>query len=118
MDFSIPKKLAEEINRFKEFLKSSVISELPQWYHNREIPAEFFDEMGKGNWYGIELKEGRLFKGSALREALIAEELAKVSPGVAVAVLAQIELGLMGLVLFGSDNLTNCMATPLSGARR
>ncbi len=105
MDFSIPKKLSNEINRFKKFLKSSVISELPQWYQSQEIPVKFFEEMGEGNWYGIELREGRLLKRSALREALIAEELAKVSPGVAVAVLAQIELGLMGLLLFGSDNL-------------
>ena len=105
MDFSIPGKLSQEIIRFKKFLKSSVISELPNWYQNQEIPAGFFHEMGKGNWYGIELKEGRLLKGSALREALIAEELAKVSPGVAVAALAQIDLGLMGLFLFGSDNL-------------
>jgi alkylation response protein AidB-like acyl-CoA dehydrogenase len=105
MDFSIPKKLSEEIIRFNKFLKSSVISELPGWYQNQEIPVKFFREMGEGNWYGIELKEGRLLKGSALREALIAEELAKVSPGVAVAALAQIDLGLMGLFLFGSDNL-------------
>jgi len=105
MDFSIPQKLSEEIIHFKSFLKSSVMSELPGWYQNQEIPAEFFHQMGEGSWYGIELKESRLLKGSALREALIAEELAKVSPGVAVAVLAQIDLGLMGLFLFGSDNL-------------
>ena len=105
MDFLIPKKLSEEIIHFKNFLKSSVISELPGWYQNQEIPANFFHEMGEGRWYGIELKEGRLLKGPALREALIAEELAKVSPGVAVAVLAQIDLGLMGLFLFGSANL-------------
>jgi alkylation response protein AidB-like acyl-CoA dehydrogenase len=61
--------------------------------------------MGKGGWFGIELKKGQLLKGSSLREALVAEELAKVSPGVAVAMLAQIDLGLMGLLLFGSDSL-------------
>jgi len=105
MDFTIPKTLSEEIIRFKKFIKSSVISELPGWYQNREVPAGFFSEMGEGNWYGIELKQGRLIKSAALREALIAEELAKVSPGVAVAVLAQIDLGLMGLFLFGSDKL-------------
>jgi alkylation response protein AidB-like acyl-CoA dehydrogenase len=105
MDFSIPKKLSREIIRFKKFLKSSVISELPGWYQNQEIPAKFFHEMGEGNWSGIEFREGRLLKGSALRETLIAEELAKVSPGVAVAALAQIDLGLMGLFLFGSDSL-------------
>jgi alkylation response protein AidB-like acyl-CoA dehydrogenase len=61
--------------------------------------------MGKGGWFGIELKKDQLLKGSALREALVVEELAKVSPGVAVAALAQIDLGLMGLLLFGSDSL-------------
>ena len=105
MDFSIPKKFSEEIIRFKKFIKSNVISELPGWYQHQQIPAKFFHEMGKGGWFGIELKKGQLLKGSSLREALVAEELAKVSPGVAVAMLAQIDLGLMGLLLFGSDSL-------------
>lgn len=105
MDFLIPAELSEEMIRFRKFLKSSVISELPGWYQNQTIPAKFFYEMGKSNWYGIGMEKGRLLKGSALREALIAEELAKISPGVAVAVLAQIDLGLMGLLLFGSDKL-------------
>jgi len=105
MDFSIPKKFSEEIIRFKKFIKSNVISELPGWYQHRQLPAKFFHEMGEGGWFGIELKKGQLLKGSSLREALVAEELAKVSPGVAVAMLAQIDLGLMGLLLFGSDSL-------------
>ncbi len=105
MDFSIPKKFSEEIIRFKKFIKSNIISELPGWYQRQEIPAKFFREMGKGGWFGIELKKDQLLKGSALREALVVEELAKVSPGVAVAALAQIDLGLMGLLLFGSDSL-------------
>ena len=105
MNFSVPKKYSEEILRFKKFIKSNVTSELPGWYQHRQIPAKFFHEMGKGGWFGIELKKGQLFRGSALREALLAEELAKISPGVAVAVLAQIDLGLMGLLLFGSDRL-------------
>jgi alkylation response protein AidB-like acyl-CoA dehydrogenase len=105
MDFSIPKQLSAELSHFNSFLKSSVISELPAWYQNQEIPAKLFRDMGAGGWYGIELTKGRLGRRSALREALIAEELAKVSPGVAVAVLAHIDLGLMGLYLFGSNKL-------------
>jgi alkylation response protein AidB-like acyl-CoA dehydrogenase len=105
MDFAIPRSLSEEMISFKKFIKDRIQSELAGWYQRQEIPAEFFREMGAGRWYGIELKEGRLFRGSALREALIAEELAKVSPGVAVAALAQIDLGLMALFLFGSDRL-------------
>ena len=105
MDFSIPHGLSEEIIDFKKFIKTCIISEMPGWYRSQEIPTEFFREMGAGGWYGIELKEDRLLRGSALREALIAEELAKVSPGVAVAVLAHVDLGLMALLLFGSDDL-------------
>jgi len=105
MDFSIPHTLSEEIISLKKFIKDRIVSELPGWYQRQEIPAEFFRQMGEGGWYGIELRDGRLSRSSTLREALIAEELAKVSPGVAVAALAQIDLGLMALLLFGSDEL-------------
>jgi len=105
MDFAIPKTLADEMLGFKQFIKDRIKSELPGWYQSQAIPPEFFREMGTGRWYGIEVKEGRLFRGSALREAFVAEELAKVSPGVAVAALAHVDLGLMALLLFGSDNL-------------
>jgi len=105
MDFKIPKALADEMSGFKQFIKDRIKSELAGWYQRKAIPPEFFREMGAGRWYGIELKEGRLFRSSALREAFVAEELAKTSPGVAVAALAHVDLGLMALLLFGSDNL-------------
>jgi short/branched chain acyl-CoA dehydrogenase len=105
MDFSIPTAFCAEIESLKEFINKNVKPQLAGWYQSQEIPPEFFREMGAGNWYGIQFKEGRLVKGSALKEALIAEELAKLSPGVAVAVLAQIDLGLMALLLFGSEKL-------------
>jgi alkylation response protein AidB-like acyl-CoA dehydrogenase len=105
MDFAIPNRLADELLSFKQYINNRIKSELPGWYQSQAIPAEFFREMGIAGWYGIEFKEGRLLKGSALREAMIAEELAKVSPGAAVAVLAHVDLGLMALVLFGADHL-------------
>ena len=105
MDFSIPPAFSDEIRSLRTFLKKKVKPALSGWYQNQEIPVQFFREIGAGNWCGIEFRENRLVKGSALKEALIAEELAKVSPGVAVAVLAQVDLGLMGLLLFGSDKL-------------
>lgn len=105
MDFTIPEALSKDLIGFKQFLKDRVQLQLPGWYQRQEIPADFFREMGDGHWYGIRLKAGRLIKSSALREALIAEELAKISPGVAVAALAQVDLGLIALLLFGSDDL-------------
>ena len=105
MDFTIPEAFSKDLKGFKQFLKDHVQSKLPGWYQRQEIPADFFRQMADGGWFGIKVKGGQLVKSSALREALIAEELAKASPGVAVAALAQIDLGLIALSLFGSDNL-------------
>ena len=102
MDFSIPAELSKELEHFQEFIKSHLKSELSVWNKSREIPRQFFQALGDGNWYGLEPKNGELSKGSALREALLAEAVAKVSPGVAVAILAHIDLGLSGVYLFGS----------------
>ena len=105
MDFTIPESIAKDIIGFKRFLKDRLQPKLPEWYQRQEIPADFFREMGEGQWYGITSKSDTLIKGSALREALIAEELAKISPGLAVAALVHIDLGLIALHLCGSDDL-------------
>jgi alkylation response protein AidB-like acyl-CoA dehydrogenase len=105
MDFTIPDAICKDLARFKQFLKDRVQSKLPEWYQRQEIPADFFREMGEGQWYGITSKSDTLIKGSALREALIAEELAKISPGLAVAALVHIDLGLITLHLYGSADL-------------
>ncbi|MGD9235038.1 MAG: acyl-CoA dehydrogenase family protein [Desulfobacterales bacterium] len=105
MDFTIPDAISKNLAGFKQFLKDRVQSKLPEWYQRQEIPADFFREMGAGRWYGIVPKSNKLVKGSALREALIAEELAKISPGLAVAALVHIDLGLIALHLYGSDDL-------------
>ena len=105
MDFTIPDALSKELAGFKRFLKDRVQSKLPGWYQRQEIPTDFFREMGDGHWYGIASTSGKLIKGSALREALIAEELARISPGLAVAALVHIDLGLIALHLCGADDL-------------
>ncbi len=105
MDFRIPEALSKDLSRFKQFLEDRIQSQLPEWNQRQEIPADFFREMGAGHWYGIASKADKLIKGSALREALIAEELAKISPGLAVAALVHIDLGLIALHLCGSDDL-------------
>lgn len=117
MDFTIPEALSKDLIKFKQFLKDRVQLQLPGWYQRREIPADFFREMGDGHWYGIRLQAGRLIKSSALREALIAEELAKISPGVAVAALAQVDLGLIALLLFGSDDLKTRYGKSAAGGK-
>jgi alkylation response protein AidB-like acyl-CoA dehydrogenase len=104
MDFAIPQAVSEDLARFKDFIKTHISPNLPSWNRQRELPPAFFHHMGEGGWFGLRFKDGRLIRESALKAALVAEELALVSPGVAIADLAHIDLGLMGLFLFGSPD--------------
>jgi len=105
MDFATPAEVSEDLARLRDFIKTQLVPELPSWSRKRELPPAFFRQMGAGGWFGLKFKDGRLARGSALNEAFIAEELAKVSPGAAIAALAHVDLGLMGLFLFGSKAL-------------
>jgi alkylation response protein AidB-like acyl-CoA dehydrogenase len=105
MEFSIPAELSRDLDRFRGFLNSHLEPHLSAWYQDRVIPRDFYVAMGKAGWLGFTLKNGLIEKLSALRGALVSEEVAIVSPGVAVAVLAIVDLGLTGLWLFGSEEL-------------
>ncbi len=105
MDFSIPSELSQDRDHFKGFLDEHLAPNLPAWYRNRALPRSFFVAMGKEGWLGFKMKDGLMEKFPALRGAIVSEELATVSPGVAVAVLAHADLGLIGLWLFGSQEL-------------
>ena len=105
MDFSIPQETLEETRRFRTFLEKELYPSLSLWYEQAAVPRSFFSLMAEQGWFSFSFSEDRLTKHTALREALLAEELAKISPGVAVAILAHQDLGLTGLWLFGSDHL-------------
>ena len=105
MDFSIPAAVSDDLGRFKHFIRSSLMPNLNSWTQKQTVPDSFFHQMGEGGWFGLKMQGDRLTRGSALREAIIAEELAKVSPGVAIVSLAHVDLGLMALYLFGSQKL-------------
>ncbi len=118
MDFSIPPLMAKELERFKSFVKSEITPFLSSWNRAGKIPADFYRQMGKGRWWGYEYRNGRIEKGAVLREALIAETLAAVSPGVAISALAHVDLGFMGLFMFGTETLHKRYAPEiLSGER-
>ena len=112
MDFSIPNELTEDLERFKEFIKAHIDPQLAAWYQKKEIPRQLFRALGESGWYGLLSKNNHLSKGSALREAMLTETVAKLSPGVAVAILAHIDLGLVGLYLFGSEYLQKEFGVP------
>jgi alkylation response protein AidB-like acyl-CoA dehydrogenase len=112
MDFSIPNELTENLERFKGFIKANIEPQLAAWYHKKEIPRQLFRALGESGWYGLLIRNHHLSKKSALREAMQTETVAKVSPGVAVAILAHIDLGLAGLYLFGSEYLQKEFGVP------
>ena len=105
MDFTIPAKLAEEIAQYRNFLATQLDADLKKWYRAKRLPRRFFEHIGAGGWYGIRFENGRLTESSALREALLTAELSKRSPGAAIAALAHSDLGLMGLLKYGSESL-------------
>ena len=105
MDFSIPSEFLEDRNRFKDFLNEHLLPYLSAWYQQGAVPREFYLAMGEGGWFGFEWKNEHITKLPCLRGVLLGEDMATISPGVAVAALAHAELGLMGLWLFGSEKL-------------
>ncbi|MGD8210447.1 MAG: acyl-CoA dehydrogenase family protein [Desulfobacterales bacterium] len=105
MDFEIPAAITQDVSRLRDFIQTQIIPDLSSWTQKRQIPDTLLQLLGAGGWFGIKVEGGRLKRGSALREAMISEELAKVSPGVAIVALAHVDLGLMGLYLFGSQRL-------------
>jgi len=118
MDISIPSELKREIEKFKKFLQLEVERDIATWYKDREVPRQFFLAMAAGGWFGFKFEQGRLSKPSMLRQALLMEQLAILSPGLAVATLVHTDLGLMGLYLFGSRYLTETYgAAAVSGKR-
>jgi len=105
MDFSIPLDVKDEMKRFKVFLDQNMVSHVSEWYQKRAIPRSFFSAMAHGGWFDFTIKDQKIVKRSALRAALVIEQIARLSPGVAVAILAHTDLGLTGLWLFGTEKL-------------
>jgi alkylation response protein AidB-like acyl-CoA dehydrogenase len=105
MDFSLPEDIMDEKRRFEEYLEDKLAPRLPEWYRVGEIPRSLFEEMGRNEWLAFNDKEGGLREQSSLKQSVLQESLARLSPGVAVAVVVQISLGTKGLTLFGSEEL-------------
>ena len=102
MDFSVPETIANDITRFKSFLDEHLKPYLSSWYKKGEVPVDFYRKLGTGGWFGIQWSQDQLVHTSVLREAFIEEELARMSPGIAIALLAHVNLGFNGFSLFGS----------------
>lgn len=102
MDFSIPREYQTELEKFNDFLNSYLKPKLPQWQKERTYPTSLIEEFGNHGWLGFDVKNGQIQEQSYLKQCLLMEALAKMSPGVAIIILVQISLGTKGLHLFGT----------------
>lgn len=107
MDFSLPHEIAHALKDYQVFLDGHLRPRLSQWYGNGVIPRSFFRELGSNGWLGFADGSDGIREESALRQAILMEYLAKLSPGVAVAVAVQTSLGMKGLYLFGNKDQTD-----------
>jgi alkylation response protein AidB-like acyl-CoA dehydrogenase len=105
MDFNIPEIWIEDLKGFTIFMDDYIAPNLPAWYRAQEIPRHFFRRMAEGGWTGFTVSRGKIKRLATLRAALIYDELARMSPGLALASLVNAELGIMGLYLFGSESV-------------
>jgi alkylation response protein AidB-like acyl-CoA dehydrogenase len=103
MDFAMSEKVVQELDKFTDFLRDRMEPFVGDWYKKEVIPKEFFHNLGQDGWLGFTRKNGRLVEQSYLKQTILMEKLAKISPGVAVAVAVQISLGMVPLFLFGSE---------------
>ena len=102
MDFSLSRNLAHDLEGFEAFLNNHLVPNVSSWNREREVPRGFFEELGRSAWLRYCFPAERDGQG-ALKQGLLFERLARTSPGVAVAVLVHVSLGLNALVLFGSE---------------
>ena len=105
MEFSLPPALSEELADFETFIEKQVRPSLSSWMKQGRVPQDFFTAMGDSGWFGYHLEKQRMSKATGLRDTLILERLARVSPGVAVTVLIVSDLGMSALYLFGTKRL-------------
>jgi alkylation response protein AidB-like acyl-CoA dehydrogenase len=105
MDFTLPAQLLDEKERFREFLRRQMEPHMAVWYHRGEVPRSFHLAMGAGGWFNFEWEKDHLKKLSSGRAFVLGEQISLVSPGIAVAALAHVDLGMTALWLFGSESL-------------
>lgn len=103
MNFRIPPEFEENLRHYKQFLSERLTPNLGKWYAEKEIPRDFFGELGARGWLGLEPDGNGYRQQRALKQALMQEHLGIISPGVGVAVLVHVSLGTMGIILFGNQ---------------
>ena len=89
----------------RERLTAELRPNLKKWQRKGSIPRDFFRALGRQGLLGLHLIAGQPAWTPCGDRARLFEEMARISSGVAIAVLAHTDLGFAGLHLFGSRSL-------------
>ena len=79
MDFFLPREITDDVAKCRAFLQQHLSPHLSQWYEQGAVPRSFFSLLAEQGWFSFSFKDGRISKRSALREALLAEQMAKMA---------------------------------------
>ncbi len=86
-------------------LKEKLLPDLKKWLHDGSIPRSLFTTLGRDGLLGFTLDGEKPILSPCSQRACILEETARLSAGVAIAILAHVDLGFTGLHLFGDPSL-------------
>lgn len=102
MDFALTERQKKLKKELKEFLRKEVERKLLSWYKKDEIPREFYRALNEREWLGFRRERGGWTPFPMLETIILYEEMAALSPGLAVSVLAHSTLGLFALDRWGT----------------
>lgn len=101
----VPEDIQKDLERFDAFLEAEVEPQLRGWERENQVPRAFFERLAQAGWLGVYWDGSGLAARPGLRETLVLERLARISPGVAVTLLIVSDLGLTTLMRYGRPSV-------------
>jgi alkylation response protein AidB-like acyl-CoA dehydrogenase len=105
MTIAHPSDPAIDMVRFQNFIDQNIRPHLRAWKKSGRLPRHLFSDLGKRGWLGLSVGEGLAHLADCRSRAALLQRLARLSPGMAISILAHMDLGYAGVHLFGSDRL-------------
>ena len=93
------------VSAIRTQLEEIVGRHLKKWHRDGAIPRDAFTALGRRGLLGLTMAANRPSLESCAQRARLFEETARLSAGVAIAMLAHADLGFSGLHLYGSPAL-------------
>ena len=115
MDFDLPSEHRMIRDTVREFCEAEIAPIAQEIEDEHRFPEAAFEELGELDLMGVPApEEYGGAGGDYLMYALVAEELGRVSGAVGLSYVAHTSLGLMPIIMFGTDEQKERWAAPLA----